>query len=446
MSNDRKAADPRELPLAPPGGMRDLLPPTALQRSAIRRQLMDVFALHGYQRVTTPTFEYAAVLERGLQTVDRRDLVRFVEPETGEVAVLRPDITPQVARIVATRLQDRLGPWRLAYEGTVIRRRRGRARKQQQVFQSGIECVGLKGADADAEVISTASKACTSLGLNSTLIELAQVKIGKVLLQDVPDSYHAVVVEELSNKDAARLKKTLSEARVPSASAKRLLALTEMHGDASVIKRARKRFTSKPAARAIDELERVVEKLDALGIAENVRVDLGDIRRQAYYTGVSVTFLLAPGPGEPIGMGGRYDQLLGAYGASQPATGFAFNVDALEWALREAGADLEQSLSPRIVVAGGSKGARNKTVDALRAASICSVAFDTKSLPEAKLFAKQWAYDALLFSDTKGTRAIRCIDGKSRKIDLKTLGVNNGNGTNVNELGSWARNTDEGEA
>ena len=64
--------------------------------------------------------------------------VRFVEPDSGEVALLRPDITPQIARIVATRLQDRPAPWRLCYEGTIVRRRRGRARKQRQVLQCGI--------------------------------------------------------------------------------------------------------------------------------------------------------------------------------------------------------------------------------------------------------------------------------------------------------------------
>ena len=104
---------------------------------------METFDLYGYQRVTTPPVEYAEVIERGLGTVDRRDLVRFIEPDSGEVALLRPDVPPQIARIVATRLQDRPAPWRLCYEGTIVRRRRGRARKQRQVLQCGIECIGL---------------------------------------------------------------------------------------------------------------------------------------------------------------------------------------------------------------------------------------------------------------------------------------------------------------
>ena len=66
------------LPMTPPGGMRDLLPPASMTRTLLWQRLMDTFDLYGYQRVTTPPVEYAEVIERGLGTVDRRDLVRFV--------------------------------------------------------------------------------------------------------------------------------------------------------------------------------------------------------------------------------------------------------------------------------------------------------------------------------------------------------------------------------
>ena len=96
-----------ELPLAPPAGMRDLLPPDAEHRAQLASQVAATFASYGYERVATPPFEHADVLERGLWNVERRSLLRFVEPETGEVALLRPDITPQIARI----LSQRLGAW-----------------------------------------------------------------------------------------------------------------------------------------------------------------------------------------------------------------------------------------------------------------------------------------------------------------------------------------------
>ena len=129
--------------------------------------------------------------------------------------------------------------------------------------------------------------------------------------------------------------------------------LCELYGDRTVIADARRRLQNTAARRALDELEKVVERLESAGLGSRVAIDLGDLRRHSYYTGVSMT-LLAEGPGEPLGMGGRYDDLLGRYGAPSPATGFAFEVDNVSWALSEAGVSLDASSRLRVLVAGGT--------------------------------------------------------------------------------------------
>ena len=146
--------DVRALPLAPPGGMEDHLPISTRNRLFLSSQLLELFQSYGYDPIITPAFEHAEVIERGLE-VDRRDVLRFVEPETGEVALLRPDMTPQIARIVATRMQDRPAPWRLCYHDTVLRRSRGRARRNRQRTHLGIECIGREGIESDVEVVET---------------------------------------------------------------------------------------------------------------------------------------------------------------------------------------------------------------------------------------------------------------------------------------------------
>ncbi len=120
--------------------MRNLLPREARSRRRLARTLLDHVAFRGYALVTLPAFEIAEVMERGLGTLDPRDVLRFVEPESGQVAALRPDMTPQIARMVATRMHDMPSPIRLAYEGTVLRRRRSardvivRSRKRASSF------------------------------------------------------------------------------------------------------------------------------------------------------------------------------------------------------------------------------------------------------------------------------------------------------------------------
>ncbi len=86
-------------------------------------------------------------------------------------------------------------------------------------------------------------------------------------------------------------------------------------------------------------------------LAAALRIDLGEVRGFAYYTG-AIFHLLAPGPGEPIGAGGRYDDLLARFDEPMPATGFALHLDPVAWALEAAGATDERprrcSSSPMI--------------------------------------------------------------------------------------------------
>ena len=160
-----------------PAGMRDLLPEEAASRRSIARAALGRFALHGYRLVTPPAFELADVVERGLGRLTARDVLRFIEPESGEVVVLRPDTTPQVARIVATRLGDRPPPYRISYEGTVIRRRLGRAKKHRQIPQVGVELCGAAGLEGDLELLDLAVASVRATGLERFTLELADAGI-----------------------------------------------------------------------------------------------------------------------------------------------------------------------------------------------------------------------------------------------------------------------------
>lgn len=387
--------------------MRDVLPEEAAERAALAAAVLGTFARYGYRRVITPAFEYAEVLERGLATVGRRDLLRFVEPESGEVALLRPDITPQIARIVATRLGDRPGPWRLAYQGTVLRRTRGRARRRRQLAQAGIECIGLPGRGADVEVIALAARACMATGLRGLRIELGHVRFAREALASVPEPARGPAMAALAAKDVHLLEACLDEARVPKRARGALLALPELYGEVDVLRAARRRFRAGPARAHLDELSAVVEGLEAEGLDATLGVDLGELRGQAYYTGVSFS-LLAEGPGEAVGGGGRYDDLVGRYGPTLPATGFALDLDHLRWAQRAAGVAADQGPRPlRLAVAGAPELAAE-----LRARGVCVTALPGDSpLAEAAAHARAWGDDGAL----AGGR-LRRGDGALRRL------------------------------
>ncbi len=375
--------------------MRDLLPAEAEAQGKLASCVLDVFDLHGYQQVSVPAFEYADVLERGLGTIEPTSVLRFVEPETGEVVALRPDMTPQVARLVATRLRDRPSPARLSYRGSVLRRQHERARHDQQALQAGIELIGVGGTASDLEVISVCATAARTAGLSTFVLDLGHGGIAGSLLADVPAKARSEIIESLSLKDGAELRRRASAASLPPALLVALTELVGLQGGAEVFDKASDILRKTPAWSHVEELQALFEAIVASGIAPKIVVDLGETRAAAYYTGPTFQ-ILAEGPGQAVASGGRYDALYGLFGAARPAAGAAIQLDHLRWALRDT---LEES-SARVVVEAELPSAIS-ALAALREAKIpCVSIVQTEALD----YARAWRYSHVARPEGAGYR------------------------------------------
>lgn len=419
------------IPLAPPAGMRDLLPREARARRAIAHIIKERFARFGYDLIATPPFEHAEVLERGLDTLDRREVLRFVDADSGEVALLRPDITPQIARVVATRLADHPPPLRLAYEGHVVRRRRGRARRQRQIAQAGVECIGLPGPDADVEVIELASETLDALGLRDHRIELGLPLLARNALAALPELLRESAAEALARKDVTSLREIALGADLRAPEAKRLIECVSLDG-ANAIARAKRLFTGERERTALAQLSAVIRALSARGLGERLTLDLGEVRGFGYYTGVRFS-LLAEGPGEALGGGGRYDGLVGRFGRDLPATGFGLDLDHVERA-RAACGILEDASGPArcVVLSRGAGEAARALALRLRAKGGVAALLPSAKLAEAIAFARAWDYDAVLQATSGVVQGVRCADdARERWNELDAA--------NAARLLSWAR-------
>jgi ATP phosphoribosyltransferase regulatory subunit len=375
--------------------MRDLLPEEARARRDLGRKLLERFAIHGYAAVTLPMFEFAEVLERGLGTLDSADVLRFVEPESGEVAALRPDMTPQIARLVATRMREWPPPFRLAYEGTVVRRRSGRAHKHRQIPQVGVELAGVAEPDGDLELLAVAADALRAAGLSRFAIDLGDAGIVRALLGDAPAGVAASISEAIARKDDVELEERARGARGVDVGI--LRELLRLHGGRDVLASGAKLLAGTKAERALRELTALYDAASARGLAQSITVDLGEVRGFAYYTG-PIFHLFAEGPGDAIASGGRYDDLLGRFGAAMPAAGFGIDLDRLAAALRAAG--VRAPREERVVVVGDSSDPR---LAELRARGTCAVA--VKDRTAAFAYARAWGYSHVLdasLEDVKG--------------------------------------------
>ena len=321
-----------------PSGVRDFLPRAAARRRSLAERVTGVFEAWGYARLITPMFEIADVLERGLGHDARAAAIRFVEPGTGEIVALRPDITPQVARVVATRLADVEGPIRLCYEGAVTRL--AAERGQREILQAGIELVDAGEPAGDAEVLAVAAAALAVARLAETRLEIGHVAPARFVAAQAPDAdTRARLLAAVARKDRQGLRAVAR--RFPAAVAPLAEALGSLWGPAEpTLARAAALPWPDDVHAALATLRAILAAFAELADAPvPVTIELGEVRGFDYYTGARFAGYAGGAP-EAVLRGGRYDELVGRYGRAARATGFAIDLEALAQAQRAAGVEV----------------------------------------------------------------------------------------------------------
>jgi ATP phosphoribosyltransferase regulatory subunit len=321
-----------------PEGVRDQLPREAACMRRLSVQLGDVFRTWGYREVVTPGLEYLETVVAGAGSMGRREDLYQLFDRKGRTLALRPDMTTPIARIAATKMAGEPLPLRLSYFAPVYRHRAGRAGNATEIWQAGIELIGAPGAVADAEVVALACSALTATGLAGARVGLGHVDFveGVFAHAGVAPGREAELKEALGARDLVAFEKGVREAGLTADKADVLVAMATFQGTYDQALARFRGVGNGRVARALAELGTILALLGEFGVADQVSLDLGLTRSLDYYTGV-VFEGYAPGVGSPVLGGGRYDNLLADFGGSQPATGFALEMDRLLAALERQG-------------------------------------------------------------------------------------------------------------
>ena len=313
-------------PIRLPSGVRDFLPRAAQRRRALAERVERVFAAWGYAHLITPVYEHADVLERGLTS--KAQAIRFVEPGTGEVVALRPDITPQIARIAATRMGDIEGPLRLCYAGAVIRRTGG-ARTQREILQAGVELLGAPPPTGDGEMAALGAEILAATRITPRRLEIGHVGPVRQLLDAIAPSLADALSERLALRDLSGAEALADSLGGEQAALAR--TLPRLTGSIDRVRRiAAEAGVAAIIEPALGEIETVIASARAQAPAAmdavDVSVDLGEVDGFPYYTGVRLAGWL-DGVGSAVLVGGRYDRLVARYGGDRLATGFAVDIE-----------------------------------------------------------------------------------------------------------------------
>jgi ATP phosphoribosyltransferase regulatory subunit len=303
-----------------PPGTRDVLPDEMRELRALSSRVLDTWLGAGYGEVWTPTLEYEDVMRRGDERTSAAGFRTF--DDHGHVLTLRADGTIPIARLVANRYAAADGPIRLCYFAHAYRAVKIRSGQPREFLQGGLELIGETAPHGDAEVIALTLGALQAAGLGRHRLGLGDGSLYGALLDEfeVREEDRAELLETLSRRDLVGVETRIRALGLSDAAHDLLVRLPTLRGGPAVLDRV-----NGPAARAVDGLRELYELLQERGVADRVILDLGLVRELGYYTGV-VFEVYDPAVGFAIGGGGRYDDLLGKFGAPRPACGVALDI------------------------------------------------------------------------------------------------------------------------
>ena len=306
-----------------PSGVQCFYGREARLRKEVERVVGEVFSGWSYEEIIVPLFDYFDVFARGGGPSLNDYIYRFIG-RNGELLALRPDFTALVAKVVASRMQDRSLPLRLFYSGEVLRYQPPKAGQQKELFQIGLEHFG-DGLEADLEVLLVAFEALDRVGASDAVVTLghAGFVLGILEESEVAAEARPGLLEAMRCRNADRVTDVLGRKAPPA-----VMEAMRLFGGAEVLERAGTVAKHPDSRAAVARLTALSSELVTLGLGDRVQLDLGEVRGFDYYTGM-IFEIHAPGTGLELGGGGRYDSLLGRFGVPWPAVGFSLSLDRI---------------------------------------------------------------------------------------------------------------------
>lgn len=317
-----------------PEGVRDIYNDECEKKHYILDRMRQVIQSYGYRFIETPTFEFFDIFGQEVGTTPSKDLYKFFDRE-GNTLVLRPDMTPSIARAASKYFPIETEPVRLCYEGNVFINNNSYQGRLKESTQLGVEFIGENSVDADGEIIALVVNNLKAAGLEQFQISIGHADLFRQLMKaaDFDAEAEETLRDLILNKNFFGVDEFLERHQVTDDLRSLFSMLGKMYASPKEwagMKEIALRFPG--VADALSYLQELYELLEVYDVTKYVSFELGLISSYSYYTGIlfsGYTF----GSGEPIVKGGRYDGLLSYFGKEAPAIGFALMVDQLLLAL-----------------------------------------------------------------------------------------------------------------
>ena len=408
-----------------PEGVRDIYSLEYGKKSVLEEKLQNVFHLYGYHDIQTPTFEYFDVFGKEIGTTPVKELYKFFDRE-GNTLVLRPDITPSIARAAMTVFDSENLPIRLCYKGNTFVNQSSYQGRLHENTQVGAEFIGIDSVEADAEMVVMAVDSLREVGLQEFQIHIGSVDFFESLIEETGLSAEdeARLRELISNRNYFGVEELLEQAQAKVTTKTALLVLEELIGGAEVLKEAKKIALNNKTLDAVRRLEELHGLLVSYGVDKYITYDLSMRGNYDYYTGIifrGYTY----GTGDAIVKGGRYDHLMEKFGKASPSIGFVIVVDELMNAFARQKLEIPYKLKNTLILYD-----ENRQAEAIKLAkefrssgkrTELTKKRTDKSLKEYISYAKQNLCVSMLYlHNTKDIEMVNLLTGTGKSVS-KTI-------------------------
>ena len=333
-----------------PEGVRDLYNEECAKKETVSAKIGAVFHRFGYRSIQTPSYEFFDIFNRDKGSAPSNEMYKFFDRDNNTL-VLRPDITPSIARCVAKYYADEELPVRLCYTGNTYTNTLKLQGKLKEVTQIGAELVNDDSSAADAEIIATVIDCFNEIGISDFQIEIGQIDYFKGLVAEsgISEDEEDQIKEYIHIKNFFGLEEYVDALDISDSLKKAFVAFDSLFGGISMLDKAEGYVSNETSLEAVKRLRRVYAALECYGYQDHISFDLGMLDGYNYYTGIifrGYTY----GTGDAVVKGGRYNNLLKQFGKDAPSIGFAFTVEELIMAMNRQNIDIDVDYSNTIIL------------------------------------------------------------------------------------------------
>ncbi|MBL8025582.1 MAG: histidine--tRNA ligase [Fibrobacteres bacterium] len=325
----------------PPKGTRDFYPSDMALQNMLFTAWRETALRFGFEEYEGPMFEHLEVFTRKSGDEIVKQLYNFKDKSDRELA-LRPEITPTLARMVASKGRELRKPVKWFSIPRLFRYERMQRGRLREFFQYNLDIMGEPSVSAEAEIVAAAVSLIESFGAKKSefRVRVNSRRLMRALLLAIPISEERLdkaygVLDRRAKTDAEGLKQLYADAGFSESERDSIESIFSIKTLAEI---GEKWGNNEEVAASLADLHKFFSLVNAYGIIECVIYDPAIVRGLAYYTGIVFEIHDTAGELRAMAGGGRYDNLIGLFGGEPtPAVGFGMGDAVITEFLKDRG-------------------------------------------------------------------------------------------------------------